>query len=261
MGRHIIKAVLDNPETDLAAALERPDHPALGHDAGVLAGASAAGVVVSSDLERAVTACEVLIDFSVPQVVIPAARAASAASVNLVVGTTGLDTAARQALELAGQEVVVVASPNMSVGVNVVLDVLARVARMLGPEYDFEVFELHHRGKVDAPSGTALRMAETVARERGLDAGLCSRHGRSGALGPRPRDEIGVHAARGGDVVGDHTAIFAGGGERIEIIHRAHSRETFALGAVRAALWTRGRPPGVYGMNDVLAGDWGDGTD
>jgi 4-hydroxy-tetrahydrodipicolinate reductase len=173
--------------------------------------------------------------------------------VALVVGTTGLDVAAREALERAARVVPVVASPNMSVGVNVLLALLRQAAEMLGQGYDFEIFEMHHRGKVDAPSGTALRMAEVVAEARGLELGQAARHGRSGALGPRGAAEIGIHAARGGDVVGDHLAVFAGPGERVELIHRAHGRDTFARGAVRAALWTAGRAPGLYGMGEVLA--------
>lgn len=259
-GRHIVRAVVEDPRTELTAALERPDHPLLGQDVGVVVGTGPVEVPLAGDLAKAVEACEVMIDFSIPQAVTATTRAAAAAGVSLVVGTTGLDTGAQQALRRAGQKVAVVAAPNMSVGVNVVLELLRRTARMLGPAYDFEVFEMHHRGKVDAPSGTALRMAEVVARERNQDVGLSARHGRSGALGPRSDDEIGIHAARGGDVVGDHIAIFAGAGERVEIVHRAHGRDTFALGAVRAALWTAGRPPGLYGMADVLSGEWGDGA-
>jgi 4-hydroxy-tetrahydrodipicolinate reductase len=213
------------------------------------------GVKISGDLKGVLEMSDALIDFSVPQGANGRIEAAMSSRIPIVVGTTGLDTSARSALNDAGRYVPVVASPNMSVGVNVILSLLKQAASMLGDEYDFELFEMHHRGKVDAPSGTALRMADVVAAEKGLDLGVSARHGRSGALGPRHRDEIGVHAARGGDVVGDHVAIFAGPGERLELIHRAHNRDTFARGAVRAALWTSGRSPGVYGMDDVLAGE------
>lgn len=253
-GRHIVRATVEHPEAELTAAVERADHPWLGRDvAGLAEVADPTGVVVTSDLAAALSHSDVLIDFSVPQGADRRADAAAAARVALVVGTTGLDVAAREALERAARVVPVVASPNMSVGVNVLLALLRQAAELLGPGYDFEVFEMHHRGKIDAPSGTALRMAEVVAEARGLDPGQAARHGRSGALGPRRPEEIGIHAARGGDVVGDHLAIFAGPGERVELIHRAHGRDTFARGAVRAALWTAGRAPGLYGMAEVLA--------
>lgn len=261
VGRHIVRAVIENPATELVAALERPDHELIGKDVGTVVGAGEVGIALTGDLASAVAACDVMIDFSVPRVVTKTAETVAAAGVHLVVGTTGLDTAARQSLRTAAQQVVVVAAPNMSVGVNVVLELLKQASAMLGPGYDFEIFEMHHRGKVDAPSGTALRMAEVVAQQRGLDVGLTARHGRSGALGPRTEDEIGIHAARGGDVVGEHITIFAGKGERVEIVHRAHGRDTFAVGAVRAALWTAKQPPGLYGMNDVLAGEWSDSAD
>ena len=253
-GRHIVRAVLEHPESELSAALEREDHPLLGQDVTVL-GEGASSVTLTSDLGAALAASEALIDFSVPAGTAERAEAAAASGAALIVGTTGLDVTANEGLERAARTVPVVAAPNMSVGVNVMLALLAEAAKMLGDDYDFEVFEMHHRGKVDAPSGTALRMAEVVAEEKGLDLGLSARHGRSGALGPRPAAEIGLHAARGGDVVGDHLTIFAGAGERIELVHRAHSRDTFARGAVRAALWTAGREPGLYGMADVLRGD------
>jgi 4-hydroxy-tetrahydrodipicolinate reductase len=209
-------------------------------------------VPITSDLEAGLAASDVVIDFSSPAAAAPVARAAARAGRGLVVGTTGLDSSATEALRAAARSVPVVAAPNMSVGVNVVLELLARAAAMLGASYDLEIFEMHHRGKIDAPSGTALRMAGVVAAERGLDPRLAARHGRSGALGPRPEEEIGIHAARGGDVVGDHVAIFAGPGERVEIVHRAHGRDTFARGAVRAALWVAGRAPKLYDMSDVL---------
>jgi 4-hydroxy-tetrahydrodipicolinate reductase len=254
-GRYIVRAVVEHPDAELAAAVERADHPGIGADvAGFADVGRPTGVALTSDLATALARCDALIDFSVPQGADQRVDAATDAGVALVVGTTGLDVAARQALDRAARVVPVVASPNMSVGVNVVLALLRRAAEMLGPGYDFEIFEMHHGGKVDAPSGTALRMAEVVAEVRGLDLGAAARHGRSGALGPRRREEIGIHAARGGDVVGDHLAIFAGPGERLELVHRAHSRDTFARGAVRAALWTAGRAPGLYGMADVLAG-------
>ncbi len=251
-GRHIVGAVIADPRTELSGAIERADYPLLGQDAGVVAGVGTIGVSMTADLLQALEHAEVLVDFSIPQAIVVSSETAAAAGVAMVVGTTGMDSAALDALSYLARSVPVVASPNMSVGVNVVLQLLEKAAHMLGSTYDFEVFEMHHRSKVDAPSGTALRMAEVVARLRGVDVGLSARHGRSGALGPRSDEEIGIHAARGGDVIGDHVAIFAGPGERVEVVHRAHGRDTFALGAVRAALWTAHRPPGLYDMNDVL---------
>lgn len=257
-GRHIVGAVVDHPEAELVAALERADHPLIGQDVSSIADiGQVEGVSISSDRDEALSRCDVMIDFSIPQGAELRIDAAAAAGVAVVIGTTGLDVGARQAMERASRRVPLVAAPNMSVGVNVVLSLLRQAARMLGPTYDFEIFEMHHRGKVDAPSGTALRMAEVVAEELGLDLGVAARHGRSGELGPRSPEEIGLHAARGGDVVGEHVAIFAGVGERVELVHRAHNRDTFARGAVRAALWTQGRVPGMYGMNEVLAGEGG----
>lgn len=255
-GQHIVRSVIEHESARLAAAVERADHPLIGKSVSQVAGpeAEASGICFTGDLQDALNQSDVLIDFSVPQGASERIDLAAEAGVSLVVGMTGLDTSAHQALDRASQKVAVVAAPNMSVGVNVLLHVIRQAARMLGEEYDFEIFEMHHKGKVDSPSGTALRLAEVVASERKLDLGLAAKHGRTGALGPRPQDEIGLHAARGGDVVGDHIAIFAGGGERLEFVHRAHNRDTFARGAVRAALWTKDRKPGLYGMSDVLEG-------
>lgn len=252
MGREILRAVATEPGLTLVAALERPGHEELGEDATLLAGLPRSGVALRADLDAALAGCDVVIDFSVAAAAAAVADAAAGAGAALVVGTTGLDSAALAAHDRAAARVPVVRAPNMSVGVNVILDLVARAARMLGPEFDFELFEMHHRRKVDSPSGTALRMAETVARARGAELSEVVRHGRAGTVGPRPAGEIGLHAARGGDVVGDHIAIFAGPAERIEIVHRAHGREVFARGAVRAALWTAGRAPGLYDMGDVL---------
>lgn len=255
-GRHIVRAVLESADAELSAAVENGEHPLIGVEAGRLGeGDVPETVAISADLEAALAASDAVIDFSVPAGTASRAAAAAEAGVSLIVGTTGLDIEAKGALERAAQVVPIVAAPNMSVGVNVLLELLKKAAEMLGEDYDFEIFEMHHRGKVDAPSGTALRMAEVVADVRGMDLGAVGRHGRSGALGPRSGEEIGVHAARGGDVVGEHLAIFAGAGERVELVHRAQNRDTFARGAVRAALWTAGRAPGLYGMADVLKGE------
>jgi len=251
-GRHISEACLESADIELVAAVEREGHPDLGRDLGELLGRARAGVALSADLAAAAEAASVLIEFSVPEVTLRVAEAARAARAALVTGTTGLDESAQRALESASELAPVVAAPNMSVGVNVLLSLLEQASRLLGEAYDLEIFEMHHKAKVDSPSGTALRMAEVVAETRGVDLDEVASHGRTGAVGPRPAGEIGIHAARGGDVVGEHTAIFAGPAERVEIIHRAHGREVFAAGAVRAAIWTSGRGPGLYDMRDVL---------
>ncbi|TAL29008.1 MAG: 4-hydroxy-tetrahydrodipicolinate reductase [Phenylobacterium sp.] len=251
MGRAIVRVVAGTPGGALGAAVERADSPAVGQDAGVLAGGAALGVAVQGAAPAA-GAADVWIDFSVPAATVAAARAGAAAGAALVIGTTGLGAAERAELEAAARRVPIVFAPNMSVGVNVLLKLVADAARALGPSYDIDVVEAHHRAKRDAPSGTALRLAEAAAEGAGRDLAAVARYARHGEIGARPRGEIGIQTLRGGDVVGDHTVFFFGDGERIEITHRASSRDTFAQGAVRAALWVAGRPPGLYDMRAVL---------
>jgi 4-hydroxy-tetrahydrodipicolinate reductase len=251
MGRALVRAVADTEGAALAAAVERPDSPALGQDAAALAGLPSAGVAVKAALPARGEA-DVWIDFSAPASSVANAAAAAAAGAAAVIGTTGLRPADRELIARAAAEVPVVLAPNMSVGVNVLLKLVADAARALGPDYDLEIVETHHRLKRDAPSGTALRLAEALAEATGRDLQKTARYQRHGDVGPRTAEEIGVQTLRGGDVVGDHTVFFLGIGDRIEITHRASSRETFARGAVRAALWLRGRAPGLYDMRDVL---------
>ncbi len=253
MGRNIVKVLAEDGAATLVAALDRADHPALGQDAGVLAGLSEPfGVALTSSLRSGIEHAEVVIDFSLP----PAAKVlfelCAERRVAAVVGTTGLDAPARLALEALCKVAPVIAAPNYSVGVNVLWALAAQAVRLLGPEFDIEIVEMHHKHKVDAPSGTAVRLAEVVAQARGLDLARAVTPGRTGLVGARRADEIGVHALRGGDVVGDHTLVLAGPGERIELTHRGHTREIFARGAVRAAHWVTGRAPGLYEMADVL---------
>lgn len=250
MGREIVQLIAGASDLVLAAAIDRTGCAEIGQDAGTLAGARPLGVALRDGL--APLNADVLVDFSSPAATVAAVGVAAAAGVACVVGTTGLDEAARAALAEASTKIPIVLAPNMSVGVNVALRLLDQATRLLGAEYDVEIVEMHHRRKVDAPSGTALRMADVVARARGLDPKKAARHGRSGQVGARTPDEIGILALRGGDVVGDHTVVFAGPGERIEVTHRAQSRETFARGALRAARWVVGRPPRLYEMADVL---------
>jgi 4-hydroxy-tetrahydrodipicolinate reductase len=251
MGRAIVRALADEPAGRVVAAVDRAGALELGQDAGVLAGLPPASVPLTDRLPRANEA-DVWIDFSAAAAAIEHAQAAADAGAALVVGTTGLSATERDRVAVAAQRIAVVLSPNMSVGINLLLRLVADAARTLGPGYDIEVLEAHHRQKRDAPSGTALRLAEALAEATGRDLGQTARYARQGDVGPRPGSEIGLQTLRGGDVVGDHTVFFFGLGERIEITHRASSRETFARGAVRAAFWLHGRPPGLYDMRDVL---------
>ena len=236
----------------LAVALERPDSPALGHDAGVVAGIEPVGVVLTADPEEAFAASRVAIDFTFHTAVPASIRRAAAKGCAYVLGTTALDEAELAVVREAAERIPVVHAANMSLGVNVLLDLVRRAAGILGLDYDAEIVEMHHRHKKDAPSGTALALGAALAEGRGqhLDEALVN--GRAGVVGERPRGEIAIHALRGGDVVGDHTVIFAADGERVEIAHRASSRECFVGGALMAAQWLVGRAPGLYSMRDVL---------
>jgi 4-hydroxy-tetrahydrodipicolinate reductase len=235
MGRMIVKALSESKGARLAAALERPDSPSLGADAGLLAGIAPNGVFVGADIDAALAACDVMIDFTAPAATAEMARHAAERKVALVIGTTGLQPQERQAIMKAAERVPVVLSANMSLGVNVLFGLLDQAARALGDAYEVEIVELHHKQKRDAPSGTALSMARVLSQALGHDL---------------PNQK--VHAIRAGDIVGEHTAYFCGMGERLELTHRAGSRETFARGAVRAAEWVRGRLPALYDMRDVL---------
>ena len=251
MGRAIVRAIAANPGAQLAAAVERAGSAALGQDAGLVAGVGARGVLIQEGLPHRGVA-QVWVDFSIPTATLAAAQAAAAGGVAMVVGTTGLSAAQKADLATAAKAVPIVFAANTSVGLNVLLKTVADVARVLGPGYDLEIVETHHRNKRDAPSGTALRLAEALAEGTGRDLAATARYERHGDIGPRTDAEIGIQTIRGGDVVGDHTVYFLGNGERIEITHRATSRDTFAHGAVRAALWVERQPPGLYDFRDVL---------
>ena len=251
MGGAIVRAMAETPTAVLVAAVERPDFPAMGADASRLAGLPESGVCVQSD-RPGPGAADVWIDFSAPGAAVANAIAAAQAGAALVLGTTGLSSQDKDAVASAAKKIAIVLAPNMSVGVNVMLRLVADAARLLGAAYDIEIVEAHHRAKRDAPSGTALRLAEAVAEATGRDLDKSARYERHGDIGPRTADEIGIQTVRGGDVVGDHTVFFLGQGERIEITHRASSREILGRGAVRAALWLHGRAAGLYDMRDVL---------
>jgi 4-hydroxy-tetrahydrodipicolinate reductase len=251
MGREIVRCAVGLESVRIVAAVERADHPALGEDAGLAAGAARLGVPIAAALPGFVTP-DALVDFSFHAAVPANAQLAAGRGAALVVGTTGLTAEEQAALRAAAARIPVVVSPNMSLGVNLLFALVERAARTLGPDYDIEIVEMHHRLKRDAPSGTALGLAERAAAGRGIALSSMVCHGRSGHPGERPRDQIGIHAVRGGDVVGDHTVHFATDGERIELTHRATGRHAFARGALRAAAWAHGRAPGCYTMQDVL---------
>lgn len=211
-----------------------------------------AGLDLGDEIRRHIDGCDVFIDFSHPNASSELARACREAKKPAVIGTTGHSSEERASIEELALSVPVVLSPNFSVGVNALFWLTRKAAQMLGDDFDLEVTEIHHRLKKDAPSGTAKKLAEILCDVRSLDYAKNVRHGREGLVGERPANEIGVHSVRGGDVVGDHTVTFAGAGERLELVHKAASRETFALGALRAARWIVGKPPGLYSMEDVL---------
>lgn len=252
MGRTLIQLISEADDLTLGAALERPDAETLGRDAGELAGVGELGVTVTSDPDAALSEFDVLIDFSVPAATLSLLPLLADAGRKLVIGTTGFDAAGERAIDAAAERIAVLKAPNMSVGVNVVFKLIEMAARVLGDDVDVEVIEAHHRHKIDAPSGTAMRMGEILAQalDRDLDSdGVFARHG---ITGPRNRKSIGFATVRGGDIVGDHTVLYAGTGERIEITHRAQSRANFAQGALRAARFLMDKPSGRFDMQDVL---------
>jgi 4-hydroxy-tetrahydrodipicolinate reductase len=225
----------------------------MGQDAAVVAGLPACGVPISADAEAILSKTDVLVDFTFPGVTMKIAPLAAAANVAMVIGSTGLSEADKAALaELAAKGARIVQAPNMSIGVNLLFSLCAKVAPLLGEDYDIEVVEMHHNQKKDAPSGTAERLGEILAAARGLNYATDTRHGRVGMVGARTKKEIGMHSLRGGDVVGDHTVIFATNGERVEFTHKASNRETFAKGAIRAVRFLMTARPGLYDMMDVL---------
>ena len=252
MGKMILKVISETPAAELVAAVERPGSTMLGKDAGLVAGLGELGVTIRSELDEALASADVIIDFTAPAATAWTVSRAAEHEVGVVIGTTGLGEAEKRAVWQASERIPIVLSANMSLGVNVLFGLLGQAARALGNDYDVEVVELHHRHKKDAPSGTALAMASVLAEALERDLGKVARNGREGQVGARGSEEIGIHAVRGGDIVGEHTAYFCGLGERLEITHRASSRETFARGAVRAAAWLRDRDPGLYDMQDVL---------
>ncbi len=252
MGKTLIEAVRQAEGAQLSAAIDRADSSLVGVDVGELVAQGKIGVNLSGDLNAVLDQFDVLIDFTHPSVTLKNLEICRAAGKAMIIGTTGFSPEEKQLLAEAGKQIPIVFAANFSVGVNLCLKLLDTAARVLGDEVDIEIIEAHHRHKVDAPSGTALRMGEVVANALGRDLQKVAVYGREGQTGARERETIGFATVRAGDVVGDHTVLFAADGERVEITHKASSRMTFAKGAVRAALWLHKRQPGLYDMQDVL---------
>ena len=251
MGRMLIEAVLNAPDCQLAGALDIPGNPALGLDAGAFLGRTT-GVVITSELATGLANAQVLIDFTRPQGTMAHLKVCRELGVKMVIGTTGFSDADKAELKQAAASLAIVLAPNMSVGVNVTLKLLDMAAKALSTGYDIEVIEAHHRHKVDAPSGTALKMGEVIAEALGRDLKDCAVYAREGHTGERDPSSIGFATIRGGDIVGDHTVMFAGTGERVEITHRSGSRSNYAQGSLRAARYLSQHPSGMFDMFDVL---------
>lgn len=251
MGQRIIVAALEAGCT-LSGALERPGHPLVGTDAGFPAGLGAIGVLISDDLNAVVDGCDVLIDFTTPKVSLKNLEVCGLKKKAIVIGSTGFTPEERLLAAELAKDIPCVLAPNMSVGVNVCFKILKDVAKTLGDDFDVEIVELHHNKKKDAPSGTAVRMGEVVAEALGRDYNKVANYHREGICGERTKEEIGMQTVRGGDIIGEHTVYFIGMGERIEITHRAMTRDMFSRGSVRAAKWVVGKTPGLFDMQDVL---------
>ncbi|MDH4226910.1 MAG: 4-hydroxy-tetrahydrodipicolinate reductase [Deltaproteobacteria bacterium] len=252
MGKALVAAVTQNNSAKLAGALEKEGHAAVGKDSGEAAGIEATGVKITDSPEKAFKDADIIIDFSAPEPTLRHLEIVSSLKKGIVIGTTGFSRHHKEKIGEAAAATRIVLSPNMSIGVNVLFKLVADSARVLGLDYDIEIVESHHRHKVDAPSGTAMRLAEVAAEALKRNLEEVAVYGRKGIIGERKPEEIGIQTVRGGDIVGDHTVMFAGTGERIELIHRAHTRSTFASGAVRAAIWLNNKANGLYDMQDVL---------
>lgn len=253
MGKMVCQTVLDSPGFELAGASEKKGSEVIGQDLGEIIGAKRLGIAVVDNLSQIAPRGDVLIDFTSPGATIEALDIALAYAKPMVIGTTGFMLEQIQTINGAAQKISCLLSPNMSIGVNLMFALLEKVAATLGNGYDMEIIETHHRLKADAPSGTALKMAEVLCQTLGRRLDEVAVYGRKGLIGQRSTSEIAIHAVRGGDIVGEHQVVFAGPGERIELIHRAHSRQNFAQGALKAARWIINQPPGrLYSMKDVL---------
>lgn len=252
MGTRVITLANANEEIKVVGALEHKDHPMVGSDIGEFAGIGNIGVPIVSRLNDVKGKADVIIDFSEPGTAVEVTKAAAEKGIAMVIGTTGLSFEQTASIKSNTDKIPCVLAPNMSVGINLLFKVLRDIAEVLGDDYDVEVIEAHHRLKKDAPSGTAIRLAQVIAETLGRDLEKDAVYTRKGIIGERKKKEIGMQTIRAGDIVGEHTVLFGGIGERIEITHKASSRDTFASGAVKAALWVAGKDPGFYDMQDVL---------
>ena len=251
MGRALLEAIAAEPSCALVSAIARPGSPLVGLDAGVIYG-TVSGVMVGDEIAPALANAQALIDFTRPEATLAYLEVCVATQIPIVIGTTGFNEADTRRIQAAAQHIPIVFAPNMSVGVNLLMKLAELAARVLDKGYDIEIIEAHHRHKIDAPSGTALGLGRAVANTLNRDLAACAVYGREGVTGERSPETIGFATVRGGDIVGDHTLMFAGIGERIELTHKASSRATFTQGALRAANWLQGQPPGLYDMRDVL---------
>ena len=252
MGRTLLEVCRDTEGVSLGAAIEHAGSPVLGMDAGEMAGIGRQGVTIVSDINQVVDDFDVLIDFTLADAVIANLQNCRAAGKRMVIGTTGLDDGQKEAIHNAAADIAIVFAPNMSIGVNLVFRLAQLAARIIGADTDIEIIEAHHNQKQDAPSGTAVRLGEIIAAQLGRDLKDCAVYGRQGHTGVRDPKTIGFETIRAGDIVGDHTVMFAASGERVEITHKASSRKTFANGALRAARWVMAKDAGLYDMQDVL---------
>jgi 4-hydroxy-tetrahydrodipicolinate reductase len=252
MGIRIINIINETEGVTLAGAFEHPENPLVGKDAGMVAGIGDKGVIISGSLDDIIASGDVIIDFTVPAATMSNVKKAASAGKAIVIGTTGITESEQKEIRKTAKNIPLVLAPNMSVGVNVMFKIAAEMAKILGKDYDIEIVEAHHRLKKDAPSGTAIGLAKKIADAIGRDLEKTAVYSRHGIIGQRTDDEIGIQTVRAGDITGDHTVLFGGIGERLELTHRAHNRDNFAKGAVRAARWIVNRDAGLYDMQDVL---------
>jgi len=250
MGGRIIHIIQEYPSIKLFRAIERPDHSSIGKDIGEMVGLGKLGILLEGGLKK--EGGDVIINFSNPQASLESLQFAKENGQAVVIGTTGLSSEQMERVKELSKDVRCVMAPNMSVGMNVMFRIVQEVAQVLGPDYDIEIVEAHHRLKKDSPSGTAVKLGELIAKAIGRDFNKVGVYGRKGMVGERTKEEIGMQVIRAGDIVGEHTVLFGGIGERLEITHRAHNRDNFARGAVRAALWVVNQPNGLYDMQNVL---------
>jgi len=252
MGIRILHMIHQSQEVTLAAAFEHPEHPSVNQDVGQVAGLGQLGIKISGSLKNVVALGDVLIDFTTPEATLENIRIAASQGLSMVIGTTGITGDALDELKELTKKIRCVMAPNMSVGVNVMFRIAGEMARILGNDYDMEILEVHHRFKKDAPSGTAMRLAQILAEAVNRDLEKVAVYERKGITGERTDEEMGIQAWRAGDIAGEHTVMFGGIGERLELIHRAHNRDNFARGALKAATWVVNQPVGLYDMQDVL---------